>query len=110
MSVAAQLSLNDYFESAGIPAQCEFLDKPITGEEHIADIAKELTEWKNLFPYFGLQGYQKEEIEAAGNLSELKRKLLTNGFKSMDEMPLTDISVLYFGIKTEGTWLMWFVK
>ena len=70
-------SLEDCFSDAGIPVDCAILDKIITSEEHIADIAKELTQWKDLFPYLGLKGYCREEIEAAGDLSEQKRKLLT---------------------------------
>ena len=70
-------SLNECFSSVGIPVECSILDKTISGEEHIADIAKMLTKWRDLFPYFGLEDYQKEEIEAAGDLSEQKRKLLT---------------------------------
>ena len=70
-------SLNECFSSVGIPVECSILDRTISGEEHIADIAKMLTKWRDLFPYFGLEDYQKEEIEAAGDISEQKRKLLT---------------------------------
>ena len=69
-------SLEDCFSSAGIPVDGAILDEIITSEEHIADIAKELTQWKDLFPYFGLKGYRKEEIEAVGDLNEQKRRLL----------------------------------
>ena len=55
----------------------EFLDEIITGREDIANIAKKLTRWRDLFPYFGLKEYEMEEIEAAGDLNEQKRKLLT---------------------------------
>ena len=69
-------SLEECFRHAGIPVDCDILNETITSEEHIADIAKELTQWRDLFPYFGLQEYMKEEIEEAGDLSEQKRKLL----------------------------------
>ena len=62
--------------SAGIPVDCAVLDQAITRSEHIADIARELTEWKKLFPYFGLDSYMQEEIEATGSLSEQKKQLL----------------------------------
>ena len=70
-------SLEDCLRSAGIPADYAVLDKIITGREHIANIAKKLTHWKDLFPYFGLEEYEKEEIELAGLLPEQKRELLT---------------------------------
>ena len=70
-------SLNEYFSSVGIPVECSILDKTISGKEHIADIAKMLTKWRDLLPYLGLKNYQEEEIEAAGDLSKQKRKLLT---------------------------------
>ena len=72
----SQPSLEECFSSAGIPVNCDFLDKTITSRQHIADIAKKLTQWRDLFPYFGLEEYEKEEIEAAGDLGEQKRKLL----------------------------------
>ena len=32
---------------------------------HIADIAKKLTQWRDLFPYLGLKEYEKEEIDSS---------------------------------------------
>ena len=75
--IQAQPSLEECFSSAGIPIDCALLDQTITKTEHIADIARKLTRWKDLFPYFGLEEYEKEEIEAAGDLREQKRTLLT---------------------------------
>ena len=72
-----QPSLNDCFRSAGLPVDCTILDKQIIGYQYIADIAKNLTHWRDLFPYFGLDSYKKEEIEAVDDISEQKRKLLT---------------------------------
>ena len=70
-------SLGECFNCSGIQIDCVLLDKQITDATHIADIAKKLTQWRDLFPYLGLKEYEKEEIEAAGDLSEQKRKLLT---------------------------------
>ena len=70
-------SLEECFNSVGLPVDCVLLDKQVSDATHIADIAKKLTQWRDLFTYFGLEEYEKEEIEAAGDLSEQKRKLLT---------------------------------
>ena len=70
-------SLEDCFSHAGISVDCAILDKNITSRESIADIAKKLTRWRDLFPYFGLEEYEKEEIEVVGDLGEQKRRLLT---------------------------------
>ena len=72
-------SLDDCFNHAGLSVDDKRLDGTIPSEKHniIADIAKILTKWRDLFPYFGLEEYEKEEIEAAGNLSEQKRVLVT---------------------------------
>ena len=70
-------SLEECLSCAGIPVDCASLDKQVTDTTHIASIAKKFTRWRDLFPYFGLEEYEKEEIEVAGDLSEQKRKLLT---------------------------------
>ena len=72
-----QLSLEEYLDHIGIQVDYALLDEKVCNTEHMADIAKKITQWRDLFPYFGLEDYQKEEIEAAGDLSEQKRKLLS---------------------------------
>ena len=69
-------SLEECMKNSGIQIDCVMLDRQITDAAHKSDIAKKLTKWRDLFPYFGLEEYKKEEIEAAGDLSEQKRKLL----------------------------------
>ena len=71
--------MDDCFNHAGLSVDDKRLDGTIPSEKHniIADIAKILTKWRDLFPYFGLEEYEKEEIEAAGDLSEQKRVLVT---------------------------------
>ena len=69
-------SLEECINYSGIQIDCIVLDRQITDAALISDIAKKLTQWRDLLPYFGLEEYEKEEIIAAGNLSEQKRKLL----------------------------------
>ena len=68
-------SLEECFKKLGISFDCVTLNEPIR-KTHIASIAKKITRWRDLFPYFGLEEYEKEEIEAARDLGEQKRKLL----------------------------------
>ena len=68
--------LEECLSRAGIPVDCAELDQAITRSEHIADIAKQFTEWKDLFPYFGLERHKLDEIEESGHLSEQRRKML----------------------------------
>ena len=68
-------TLEECFKKSGILFDCATLNEPIR-KTHIAGIAKKITQWRDLFPYFGLEEYEKEEIEAARDLGEQKRKLL----------------------------------
>ena len=52
------------------------LDMQLSDEIHIADIAKKLTRWKDLFPYFKLRECNMEDIEAIHGLGEQKKMLL----------------------------------
>ena len=70
-------SLKECFNYSGILIDCVMLDRQITDAADISDIAKKLTQCRDLLPYFGLEEYEKEEVEAAGDLSENKRRLLT---------------------------------
>ena len=68
--------LEECLIKAEIPVDCAVLDQEITNLEHIADIADELTEWRNLFPYFGLEKHKKDDIEAVDPIGEQRRTLL----------------------------------
>ena len=72
----SQPSLEECFKKSGISFDCDTLNEEVINTAHIASIAKKITRWRDLLPYFGLEEYEKEEIEEAGDLGEQKRKLL----------------------------------
>ena len=72
----SQPSLDECFHNAGIPVDDVILDETITRIDHIAVIARKITQWRDLCPFLGIEESEKEVIETASELNEQRRKLL----------------------------------